>query len=197
MRRTVGWASVFAGLLCCAISSALAAEIAIYGFEGGVEGWVVPDWAKLSNDYALKGLSASKAVAQEGTSSLELQADFPGGRWTGAYVERETEVRDWTQFRHLSVSLYVPPEAPTGLKSRIILTIGEAWQWTEMNRAVPLQPGAWTTITVDLTPTSMNWKFFVDESFRKDIRKIGIRVESDTQPVYRGAIFVDNVCVAE
>ena len=197
MRRMVSWASVLAGLLCCAISSAWAAEIAIYGFEGGVEGWAVPDWAKLSNDYTLKGLGTSKAVAQEGTSSLELQADFPGGRWTGAYVERETEVRDWTQFRHLSVSFYVPPEAPTGLKGRIILTIGEAWQWTEMNRAVPLQPGVWTNIVVDLTPTSMNWKLFVDESFRKDIRKIGIRVESDTQPVYRGSIFVDNVCVAE
>ncbi len=197
MRRMVSWGGGVAVLLFCAMPLALAAEIVIYGFEGGVEGWAIPDWAKFSSDYALKGVSVSKAVAQEGTSALELQAEFPGGRWAGAYVEREIDVRDWTQFRHLSVSLYVPPEAPTGLKGRIILTVGDAWQWTEMNRAVALQPGAWTSITVDLTPTSLNWKFFLDEEFRKDVRKLGVRIESDTQPAYRGSIFVDNVCLAE
>lgn len=197
MKRMWRWGDGVAALLFCAMPLALAAEIVIYGFEGGLEGWTIPDWAKLSSDYVLKGVSVSKAVAQEGTSALELQAEFPGGRWTGAYVEREVDVKDWTQFRHLSVSLYVPPEAPTGLKGRIILTVGEAWQWTEMNRAVPLQPGAWTTITVDLTPASLNWKFFLDEDFRKDVRKLGVRIESDTQPAYHGSIFMDNVCLAE
>ena len=197
MKRMLGWGGGVAWLLLGALPLALAAEIAIYGFEGGLEGWAIPDWAKLSSDYGLKGVSVSKSVAQEGTAALELQVEFPGGRWTGAYVEREIEVRDWTQFRHLSVSLYVPPEAPTGLKGRIILTIGEAWQWTEMNRAVALQPGAWTSLAVDLTPASLNWKFFLDEEFRKDVRKLGVRIESDTQPVYHGSIFVDNVCLAE
>ena len=90
MRRTVGWASVFAGLLCCAISSALAAEIAIYGFEGGVEGWAVPDWAKLSNDYTLKGLSTSKAMAQEGFMGLTIDPKYGGGGrpLTGARRDR-------------------------------------------------------------------------------------------------------------
>lgn len=197
MKRVVRWGGGVAGLLCCAMPLALAAEIVIYGFEGGLEGWAIPDWAKVSSDYGLKGVSVSKTVAQEETWALELHAEFPGGRWTGAYVEREIDVRDWTQFRHLSVSVYLPPEAPAGLKGRIILTVGESWQWTEMNRAVVLQPGAWTSIEADLTPTSLNWKFFLDESFRKDVRKLGVRIESDTQPAYRGSIFVDNVCLAE
>ena len=188
------WSMVY-GLV--AIATVEAAEIVIYGFEEGLEGWAIPDWAQTSSDYVGKELSVSTDKAEEGHSAMKMWAVFPGGRWTGAYVERSVEVTDWTPFGQLSVSVYVPAVAPAGLKGRIILTVGDDWRWTEMNRAVPLTPGEWTAITVKLTPESMDWKFFPDGQFRQRVDKLGLRIESDRGPAYSGPVFVDHVRLAE
>jgi len=174
-----------------------AAEIAIYGFEDGPQGWVIPKWAQTSMDYVTTELAVSPEHAQEGASALELRTHLPGERWTAAYVEREVEVTDWTPFGRVSVSAYLPAGAPSGLRGRIILTIGDQWVWTEMNRPVLLEPGQWTTITANLKPGSMDWKFFPDDGFRKNIRRLGVRIESDKQPSYNGSVFLDNVRLAE
>ncbi len=71
-----------------------AAEIVIYSFEEGLEGWAIPDWAQTSSDYVGKEVSVSTDKAEEGHSAMKLWAVFPGGRWTGAYVERSVEVTD-------------------------------------------------------------------------------------------------------
>ncbi len=173
------------------------AEIVIYGFEKGLEGWRIPDWAKNSNDYVARDVTVSKNYAKEGSHSLEVPVEFPGGRWTGAYVEREVEVNDWSPFGRLSVEIFLPQDAPQGLKAKIILSVGEQWKWIEMNHAVRLEPGAWMTINVNLKPGSMDWKFFPDEAFRKRVYRLGVRVESDKEPVYSGSVFIDNICMAE
>ena len=184
--------------MCCGfVSTVHATEIVIYGFEESAEGWAIPDWAKSSADYVATGAAPSQRVAEEGQSSLEIQADFPGGRWVGAYVERQAEVTDWADFHQLFVSLYVPKEAPDGLEARIVLTVGDTWKWTEMNHGIALKPGAWTTIGANLTPVSTDWKFFPDEHFRKNIKRIGVRIESNKQPVYRGSVFLDNIRLSE
>jgi len=195
----VGTALVAAGVLgALAVSPALfAEEIVIYGFEGTLQGWAIPDWARSSADYVGQECLVSQEHAQEGRSALALRTEFPGGRWTGAYIEREVEVADWTPFARLSVDVYLPAEAPAGLSGRIILTVGEDWQWTEMNRPMPLEPGAWTALSVDLAPGSLDWKFFPDGEFRRNVRKLGLRIESDKAPAYRGSVFVDNVRLAE
>lgn len=182
--------SLFAG-------PAMATELVIYGFEGTLEGWEVPDWARTSADYVGGECAVSKANVQEGQYALELQTAFPGTRWSGAYVERMVEVTDWSRFQHVAVDISLPPSAPEGLGGRLILTIGEEWRWTEMNRAIPLQPGAWTTITADLTSRSTDWKFFPDETFRRDVRKFGIRIEANGEPMYHGPIFIDNIRLVE
>lgn len=186
---------------------AQAAEIVIYDFEGDPDGWVIPDWAKTSGDYVATQIDVSQDYAEEGQSSLKLAAEFPGERWTGVYAEREVEITDWSAFGYLALSVYLPADAPAGLQGRIILTVGDQWQWTEMNRGVALEPGQWTTITANLKPGSMHWKFFPDDSFRRDVRKLGIRIESDKQPgdagpdyhrpAYRGPVFVDHVRLGE
>lgn len=190
-------ASLVLSALLGVAGSVQAAEIVIYGFEGDLDGWVIPDWAKTSGDYVATQIDVSQDYAEEGQSSLKLAAEFPGERWSGVYAEREVEVTDWGPFGYLALSVYLPPEAPAGLRGRIILTVGDQWQWTEMNRGVALEPGQWTTITADLKPGSMNWKFFPDESFRKDVRKVGVRIESDKAPAYRGPVFVDHVRLGE
>jgi hypothetical protein len=190
---------ISAGLLLAAAAPppGAAEEIVIFGFEGSLEGWAIPDWAKSSADYVGQECLVSKEKAGEGESALEVRADFPGERWTGAYVEREVEVTDWSPFGVLLVDVYLPPEAPEGLRGRLILTVGEEWTWTEMNRSIPLAPGAWTTISANLKPGSMDWKFFPDDKFRSSVRKAGVRIESDKAPVYRGSVFLDNIRLAE
>ncbi len=183
--------------LLCAQPPVAATDIVIYSFEGTPEGWMIPDWAKTSHDYVATELTVTQEQAHDGAHALKLQATFPGGRWTGAYVERELEVTDWSQFGRLSVDVYVPPYAPPGLTGKMILTIGEQWAWTEMNRTVPLAPGTWTTMTVNLKPGSMDWKYFPDEQFRRSVRKLGVRIESNQKPQYSGPVYLDGVRLAE
>ncbi len=206
---TAGPRLVAAGALACVLGLAAtarswseeppaAAEIVIYGFEGGLEGWAIPDWAKSSTDHVASELGVSETMADEGHQAMALQAHFPGdGRWTGAYVERMAEITDWNAFGRLAVDIYVPAEAPQGLGARIILSVGKSWTWTEMNRSIPLTPGAWTTVTVNMKPGSMDWKFFPDEEFRRDVRKLGVRIESNKEPAYTGPIYIDNIRLSE
>ncbi len=196
-RWLLRWIAVVISAHLCAGGTAAAQEIVIYGFENTVEGWTIPEWAKSSADYVGQECLISEAHAAEGRHALELRTVFPGERWAGAYIEREVEVTDWSVFSRLLADIYLPESAPGGLEAKIILTVGDQWRWTEMNRSIPLRPGAWTTIAVTLTPGSMDWKFFPDETFRTNIRKIGIRVESNDGPVYRGSVFIDNVRLAE
>lgn len=196
-RWLLPWIAVVIGAHLCAAAVLSAQEIVIYGFENSVEGWAIPEWAKSSADYVAEECHISGAHVVEGQRALELRTVFPGERWTGAYIERDVEVTDWSLFSRLLVDVYLPDSAPNGLEGKIILTVGDQWRWTEMNRSIPLRPGAWTTIAVILTPGSMDWKFFPDETFRANIRKVGIRVESNDGPVYRGSVFFDNVRLAE
>lgn len=175
----------------------LADELVMFDFEGSTQEWVIPDWAKESEDDVGKILSISEEVASHGRGSLQLLADFPGGRWTGSYVEVMMYVTDWGRYGTLKTDVYLPPSAPSGLKGRLILTIGEQWEWTEMNRGIALEPGKWTTITVNLKPNSLDWKTFPTEAFRKDIRKVGLRIESDKSPVYAGPIHIDHIRLSE
>ena len=176
---------------------AAAGELVMFDFEKGLEDWAIPDWAQTSPDHVGKNVAQSQEFPSHGQSSLQLIASFPGGKWTGAYVERMMYVTDWTAFSGLAADVYLPQNAPEGLKARFILTVGDKWEWTEMNRSLPLKPGEWTTITADLKPGSQDWKFFPDEKFRKDVRKIGIRIESDAKPAYTGPIYLDNVRLAK
>ena len=169
------------------------AGLVIFDFEEGTQDWQIPDWAKESEDDVGRVLSASEEFASHGRSSLQLLTDFPGGRWTGGYVEVLMPVTNWSQFGTVVVDVYLPSSAPAGLEGRFILTAGEKWEWTEMNRGIKLEPGKWTTITANLKPGSLDWKFFPDDTFRRDIRKLGLRVESNNKPVYSGPVYFDNI----
>ncbi len=183
-------------VLCTGACPAVAEtkSLLLFDFEGSPQEWAVPDWEKISRDYVCQGLSVSDAAASHGKESLQLLGDFPGaGRWAAVYAEREIRVTDWSAFGALAADVYLPANAPRGLTARIILTVGEQWQWTEQNRPVELAPGQWTTLTVHLQANSMDWKFFPDETFRKDVRKLGVRIESNKEPTYSGPVFIDCV----
>lgn len=185
------------GTFCLWGTAVFAEEIVIYGFEDGLEDWAIPDWAKAKEDCVAENIAVSEHQAVEGKRSMEVVSNFPGGKWTGAYVETMIYVQDWSAFSAMSVDVYLPENAPKGLGGRIIITVGEEWTWTEMNRTVPLIPGQWTTLKANLKPGSMDWKFFPDDKFRTDVRKLGIRVESNKHPVYAGPIYIDNIKLSE
>lgn len=174
-------------------SFARAEEKVLFSFEKDTQGWEIPEWALEQEDHVAKSVEVSKDFAKEGTQSLKVMAAFPGKIWSAAVIE-DFEYFDWTPYKAISADIYIPKEAPVGLKSKIILTVGESWKFTEMARSVALVPGEWVTVTANLAPGSEDWKkTVVDDNFRKDVRKVSVRVESNKKPEYSGPIYIDNI----
>lgn len=172
---------------------ARAEERVLFGFEKDAQGWEIPEWALEQEDHVAKSVAVSKDVAKEGKQSLKVMTAFPGKMWTAALVE-DFEYFDWTPYKAISVDVYVPKEAPVGLKAKFVVTVGENWKWTEMARSVAIVPGEWVTITVSIIPGSEDWKkTVVDDEFRKDVRKVAVRIESNKKPEYSGPIYIDNL----
>ncbi len=167
-------------------------EEVIFGFEKDTSGWEIPDWCFEDNSYKGVNVSVSKTFAKEGVSALTLICDFPGGaKWAAAYIEVQ-KYFDWTAYKAVSIDVFLPSEAPVGLKAKMILTIGEDWAWTEMANSVSLVPGKWTTVTAAIVPGSIDWRAAkILDKFRVDVRKLGIRIESN-KAAYSGPVYIDN-----
>lgn len=193
MKKLVLMAIVFAFI---ASGSAFSEGKVLFSFEEDTAGWEIPDWAYEQDDYVGEELDISKDVSREGSSSLKLTVNFPGNRWNGAVAE-VMEYFDWTPYGTISCDLYVPKDAPVGLKAKIVLTVGENWKWTEMSRSHRLKPGEWITITANLKPGSADWRRTKPtDEFRADVRKIAIRFESN-KPEYNGPIYIDNIVLGD
>jgi hypothetical protein len=182
-------AILFAGM------AAHAEETVLFSFENGLEGWEIPDWAYEKPDHVQQEINQSNNFAKNGNNSLEIQAEFPGGRWTGAIVEI-MQYFDWSDYSSIAVDLLIPEDAPLGLKAKMILTVGDSWKWVEQSKSASLKPGEWVTLSADLKPGSIDWRRVqVDDAFRADVRKLDIRVESNNKPAYTGPIYIDNIRV--
>lgn len=167
----------------------------LFGFEEEVPNWEMPEWCMEKEEYVGESLAVSTKFANEGKSSLELMTNFPGGKWTAGYIEVQ-QFFDWTPYKTISADIYLPKEAPFGLQARFILTQGQDWTWIEMARLVKLVPGEWVTLTANLAPGSTDWRRTeVTDEFRADVRKLGLRVESNMRPAYSGPVYIDNIRV--
>jgi len=196
MKKLVVLGILFAAATFISPVSAFSAERVLFSFEEDVEGWEIPDWAYEQDDYVGEDVGVSKDVAKEGVSSMKLAANFPGGRWNGAVTEI-MEFFDWTPYSAISCDIYLPDNAPSGLKAKMILTVGDNWKWTEMSRSYRLKPGQWNHISANLKPGSEDWKRTKPTNeFRADVRKIAVRVES-TKNAYNGPIYIDNILLSE
>lgn len=173
-------------------------EVVLYSFEKDPQGWEMPDWTLTKNEYVGRQISVSEFNSSDGKYALEFDVEFSNSpQWEGAFIERICDVTDWSPFSYLSVDIFLPKNSPQGLRARVILTVGEGWKWTEANKAYPLTPGEWTVIKLDLTSNSMSWRKFIDDSFRSDIRKMGVRIESNGKIAYKGPVYVDNVKLSD
>ena len=183
------------GLLFAGTVAMAEEETVLFSFENGLEGWEIPDWAYEKPDHVQQEINQSNNFASKGTSSLEVQAEFPGGRWTGAIVEI-MQYFDWSDYSKIAADIYLPEDAQLGLKAKLILTVGDSWKWVEQSRSVSLKPGQWITVMADLKPGSIDWRRVqVDDAFRSDVRKLDIRVDSSNKPAYTGPIYIDNIRV--
>ena len=170
-------------------------ERTYYNFEGDLHGWEIPMWAMDKTDYVASDVTVSEEFSSKGDSAVKIEASFPGGMWYAALVEIQ-QYLDMSQYRVIRADVYIPEDAPEGLKSKIILTVGDNWKFVEMSQSVPLLPGEWMTISANIEPGSYDWKRVVpDEEFAQDVRKVAIRVESNHKPKYTGPIYIDNVRV--
>lgn len=195
LKKSITIFMVIAAFILMSSLNAVCEAKVLFGFEEGLEGFEIPDWAYEQDDMVGEDISASDEYASEGSQSLKLETAFPGGKWTGAVVE-VMEYFDWLPYSTISADIYLPATAPEGLKAEIILTVGENWEWKEMRRAKTIWPGKWTTITGDLKPGSESWKRTeVDDWFRQDVRKIDIRIISNNKPEYEGPVYIDNIRV--
>jgi len=186
---------IVAGLMLTGAAAHAEETEVLFGFENGLGGWEIPDWAYEKPDHVQQSIDQSSDFASEGSSSLVMETDFPGGRWTGSIIEI-MQFFDWTDYSKLACDLYLPAGGPAGLKASMILTVGDSWKWVEMSRSFELVPGKWVTVSADLMPGSIDWRRIqVDDKFRTDIRKIDIRVTSNNKPAYTGPIYIDNVRV--
>ena len=168
-------------------------KLTVGDFEEPQLTWNIPDWALEKADHVAKDIKLSTDVASSGKQSLKIDANFPGVNWTAAVVELE-DYLNFTPYQKIAVDVYLPKEAPPGLKGNIVLTVGEGWTWTEQLRPVMLEPGKWTTVEANIADESKDWKKAkVDAAWRADIRKIDVRVISDKKPAYTGPVYVDNV----
>ena len=185
-------------IVACLFSvSAHAEDKVLFGFEKDTQGFEVPEWALEQEDHVAKNIEVSKDIASEGKQSLKVDCAFPGKVWTSALVE-DFEYFDWTPYKAVSVDIYIPKTTPIGLKGKMVLTVGENWKFTEMAKSTPLVPGEWVTISASLIPGSEDWKkTIVDDNFRKDVRKLAVRVESNKKPEYTGPIYIDNLRLAK
>ena len=195
-------AAIYLALLivsaCLFPHPSFAKDITLFSFEKDPEGWEIPDWAIAKKDYIARDIGISEFQASDGKHSLEIGVEFTSEpHWEGAYIERVIDITDWSPFKYISVDIFLPKDAPPGLRARIILTVGENWKWSEANKAFALTPGEWTIVKLDLTPGSLNWRKYITDDFRADVRKLGIRIESNGKIAYKGPVYIDNVKLLE
>jgi hypothetical protein len=190
MKRT----PIIGFVLAAAALPLAGAEVTVADFESPEPGgWKIPDWAAEKADHVAKEIAVSKEEASKGAQSLKVTAQFPGGIWTASVVELEDSL-DFNEQSRIAVDIYLPKDAPEGLKGNICLSYGSNWTWAESVKNVSLIPGKWTTVEVDISEGSKEWKKVrVDNEFRTDIRKLDIRILSDKKPAYSGTFYIDNI----
>jgi len=181
---------------------ALENEITLFDFEKNEEGWKIPPWEFDGTNCVARSLRKAKGIASKGNGSIELYAEFPEEKQTSALAEIQ-QYLNFDKYNAISADIYLPPHCPKGLKGKLILTVGENWQFVEMVRSTGLNPGCWTTITANTSKNSTDWKktkvdralLYWYRTSSTDVRKIAIRIESNKIP-YSGPVYIDNVRVS-
>jgi len=218
--RKILLSALFFTMVLLNSANAFSAEKILSDFEKDDGGWGVPDWCFEKGDYVCKTSSISADVSNTGTSSLKLLVDFPGNAWKAGIAEYESDGSGLEEYGTISCSFYIPKTAPSGIKAKLILTVedGSEWLWVETMNTIDLTPSEWTVLAASIKSGSRDWMrplgsvisggspndpkvsgaqvYDVKDGFRANIRKIGVRVESD-KTGYAGPVYIDTIKVSE
>jgi len=171
-------------------------EYILFDFEKDAEGWGIPAWALNMRDHVAESIEQTSKFSSSGNGSLKIRADFPKKQWSAAVVEIQNFL-NLKNFDMISADIYFPSNRSKVLRGKFILTVGDDWGFSEMSRTFRIEPGKWTTISANISEKSIDWKNkkIPDDSFKSDIRKVAIRIES-TKDRYSGPIYIDNIRVS-
>src|SRR3989338_4345469 len=194
--------------LALAVSNCAAENPEIrFGFEKGLDGWDIPEWALERPDYVGQSIEISPEHATKGENSLKLNCDFPGTAWRAVVVEHVEDI-NLRGYKRILVDVFIPSDAPSEfLRGKIIVTAGP-WWYIEMLDSVPLKRGDWTTITARLDVGDKGemryWKCKTKEECLEahldQVKKLAVRIEYNasydrTGRAYKGPVYIDNIIV--
>jgi len=159
----------------------------LYDFERTSEGWHVLEGGRASQ----KPCGISSSPGRPARHSLVVEADFPGV--SGACVMPPAQLRDWSQFTHLRVSVYCPDTAPETVQLLFYVKDTDFNYYQHLRRRY-LARGEWTEVTLDITGRSRDWEFRDhykpwDGYCRQDVQEMGIKFISNAR--YSGALYVE------
>ncbi|NLW50786.1 MAG: DUF5060 domain-containing protein [Candidatus Brocadiaceae bacterium] len=150
--------------------------------------WHMLDGGRLSETPA-PAAGASDAPAE----GLCVRASLPGEAGIGCAL---TDGRGrWHAFTHLALRLYVPPDAPAGIRPIVYLRDAELAYFQHLPPGA-LTVGAWTDLEIDLTDRSPHWQpaghYMPWHGYcRQDVQEVGVKFFGDVD--YDGPLFVDRV----
>ena len=167
--------------------------ILLYDFSDGAEDWSMPDWPD-ANKSPQGQLLACSAI--DGTLNIPLS--FNKRAKTEGFVNC-APTANWQRFRSVSAEIYVPANAPRGLRGSFFL-MGDGWKWNVPLETLLLEPGQWNRIEAPLNDEGLEsyWNVSYGQ-FVDGLRQVigfGIRItKPDGIEAYQGVFRLDNVIV--
>jgi hypothetical protein len=166
------------------------APLPLSGPDAGSVAWKIVKGGELSD-------TPCPWVGAPGSPGRGLRIDvaIPGEAGVGAALDNGCG--RWHPFTSLNLSVYVPPEAPAGLRLIVYLRDADLNYFQHVHVAT-LPSGTWTDVELDLTDRSRDWEpvghyMPWDGYCRQDVQEVGVKFYSDVP--YSGPLYVDRVRV--
>ena len=119
---------------------------AVKSADGGAT-WTVLDFLSAGASGSTGGITPDSGA---GCGVISVSA--PANDWSGYVAISKTVSQsgaDWSGYAKLSVRVFLPADAPSGMNGYVVLQSGN-WTWAE-GSATALTPGTWTTVEAPLS----------------------------------------------
>jgi hypothetical protein len=186
--RRVWWGTLV--LLLGAMCAGGSAAAVLYDFESNAAGW------NYTEPKPGRAPQPSAEQASAGKASLKLDAAFPGHVEVSVKLERA----DWSEHNRISLKIFLPADAPRSTQAMLFLKDRDH-HWYQHLRGEYLRPGAWNTVSADISGASKAWEYSGhfhpwNGATTREIVEFGIRVFSKDGN-YSGAIYLDEIALSD
>ncbi|HEY3447582.1 MAG TPA: hypothetical protein VGK67_14605 [Myxococcales bacterium] len=152
--------------------------------------WQCSNWATATLDPSGNPfpVSTTSTGATEGSAALSVPVRFTGAGYEQGYVGRAVQL-SLAGCASLSLDVTLPADAPSGLRGLVVLLVGPTAAFSAQETATPLEPGATTTVTLQL---SAGIDPVPSRDGYADLRGVGLKIEGSAV-TFSGAISIDRV----